>query len=181
PLTGFEEQGNRNYPDDFRGHGKGLPVAPFPEGRGEGPLRVGPVRLEESDYRATAGRREGSTARRQRHARPAIPGAGPPGRATAGAAGTATLRTLVASGSEPVLGANPGTDSQIPANCAGNWCQSRVCKSGENKGRPATAALFLSLGRNGRSGCLTVLGAQRTGSISRGETPGQTTRFRQTA
>src|ERR1035441_10389902 len=23
--------------------------------------------------------------------------------------------------------ANPGTDSQIPANCAGNWCQSRVC------------------------------------------------------
>src|ERR1019366_2316813 len=27
------------------------------------------------------------------------------------------------------LWANPGTDSQIPANCAGNWCQSRVCST----------------------------------------------------
>src|ERR1035438_5354899 len=101
-FAGFEEQGNPHHADDLGGHGKGIPLAPVPEGRRERPFRTGPVRLDESHHRTTAGRREGSTAGGQRHARSAIAGARSPARTAARAAGTAALRTAAAAGGKPV-------------------------------------------------------------------------------
>ena len=60
-------------------------------------FRAGAVRPEESHHRPTARRRKGPTSRRQRHARPAIPGARSSLGTTPRTAGTPALRTAAAS------------------------------------------------------------------------------------
>ena len=61
-FPGIEEQGDRHHPHDLRRHREGLPVAPVPEGRREGPVRTGAVRPEEPDHRPAARGRKGTAA-----------------------------------------------------------------------------------------------------------------------